>query len=147
MPGLSTHPGPLVVLLATVLMAGGAGAQIERQGGRLVDTSKPPEQRTVTDGTDASAADRAAILQAVAGVLGDGALASNGRNLPEAVEDAIVEGDPLPEGANPQPVSEALETALAPHRIEATRWVRVGEHLVAADGRGTAVLILYDALD
>ncbi|MEM9783013.1 MAG: hypothetical protein AAF899_11090 [Pseudomonadota bacterium] len=135
------------IAVVAVMLALPASAQIARQGDRLVDLGKPAEQLTVTDGREISAADRQKILSIIADTLGQDALSSNGVNLPDAVEAAIVEGDPLPTGAARRPIGGDLADALAPFRPDGTEWVQAGEHLIAATTEGTAVMVLYDALN
>ncbi|MEL6267066.1 MAG: hypothetical protein AAFR52_15700 [Pseudomonadota bacterium] len=144
-----THPHFVATALAAALVLAAAvpaTAQIGRQGERLVDLGKEPVQVTVTDGTETQIPNEQRVTELAVQHYGANAVRSNGRNLPEAVEAAIAEGNPMPEGAGARPIDATFERLLADQTPEGARWVQAGEHLIALDGGNRILFVAYDVL-
>lgn len=78
-------------------------------------------------------------------IYGETAVYATGDPLPESVENRLVPGTPLPEGAEPAPVPEELAGRL-PHTEPGTEWAKVGDHLVEVRADGVIAMTVYDVL-
>ena len=83
-----------------------------------------------------------ALSEIVQEVYGPGAEQSSGSGPSEAVQQALDVGQPLPEGANAQPV----EMKLASRLPAGPEWLAVGENLVAVDADGRVSRVYHDML-
>ena len=126
-------------LAAASLAAGLLAAPAFGQGGNYL------VQKLTVDAAATKADQERQIIEIVKNAFGPTAVFNTGSGLPQAIDDQIVDGAPLPANAPVSPLPQKIDGQL-PQITPGARWVAVGKHLVELGPNNEMHTVIYHAL-
>ncbi|MEO1460114.1 MAG: hypothetical protein AAFV49_21435 [Pseudomonadota bacterium] len=111
----------------------------------LAGNSAAVETVTIVDQSADNFEAKREIVEIVTRYYGSNAVVFNGERLPAEMNNALTEGQAMPETVPTAPVEPKLAAALE-DVVPGMRWLKAGEHLLAVNDRGVIEMGVYDVL-